>query len=161
MTIYFETQSAKIAHSAWKRLDLTPPCNLYAIAEFLGVEVSRETLANDAHGVFIRLPDGRKIVKLCDGLPYEASRMVLAHELSHCIYTKSVSYAHKTVGACSDAEERLCDELAINLLMPELHLRREAARLNHPAVNKVGTLKVLFGVSYDIMRRRLRELHLI
>lgn len=159
--LHFDDQLIKWAHSAWDRLDLTPPCNLAVVSEFLKLQVVRDTLAPGMFGVYCRLENGESIAFIEAAMPAQRQAWVWAHEIGHHLLSK------KTLGIleiqCSAANhndplERDCDRFAKHLLMPEVYLRQSAAALGHPKTNRTSTLAAKFGVDKETMANRLTEL---
>ena len=158
---YFENQLTKWAHSAWDRLDLTPPCNLSAVSDFLQLQVVRDTLAPGMYGVYCRMENGESIAFIEAAMPAERQAWVWAHEIGHHLLSK------KTLGIleikCSslnrdDPVEHQCDHFAKHLLMPEVYLRQSATDLGHPNRNRTTALAARFGVTMETMADRLAEL---
>jgi Zn-dependent peptidase ImmA (M78 family) len=163
-TIYHSTQLETWAHSAWKRLDLTPPCDLQAVCDFLRVRVERRVLPNDLQGVYMRLVDGSQAIVVNRGLSLARMRFVWAHEIGHALLSRKMPgeiVVEFRVGR-HNAHERECDLFAAHLLMPEIRVRQLAADLGHPeSVDKTRTLAAHFGVSTQAIRIRLRDLGLV
>lgn len=147
-------QMISCAAQAWKRLALTPPCDLQAVCDFLKIRVKKRPMCNDIMGVFVRLSDGQEFIKLNAGLSPEQLRFTWAHEIAHSIMTTGpVTILTRT----TFGEEQICSHFARNLLVPESVLQSECERLGHPENNRFGTLVELFGVSSDLMSERLEE----
>lgn len=161
--IHYATQLEKWAHSAWARLELEPPADLRAVSEFLKIHVEYRAFARELHGVFFKLPDGRKIIRINASLPRARQRFVWAHELGHALLTHSKP-GELTIELRANAngpDERACDQFAVNLLMPEIVVRQLCHELGHPErVDKTRTLAEKFGVSKQAMQIRLQNLGL-
>ncbi len=160
---YYADQLERWATSAWRRLKLTPPCDLQAVSDYLHIRVERRVLPNDLYGAYIRLPDGSHGIKLNSGLHPARQRYVWAHEIAHALLHRGqkVELVIEFRRGFALGRERDCDRFAACLLMPEVQLRAAAAELGHPTVNKARSLAVRFGVSTQAMRIRLSELGLV
>lgn len=152
----------KVAQSAWTRLKLIPPADLRAVCDFLKIKLIYEAPPNGSHGLWVRDKDGDTIF-VNSALPHRLQRFVLAHELGHSIFQwgkppgmiyGTASYGH------NNALERNCDYFAIHLLMPDNVLRTAAKEVGHgPEYDRTAILASIFGVTYDLMKKRLRELN--
>ena len=94
----------------------SPPTDLYEVSEMLGVaEVEEKPL--QVWGMTVPVGRGYKIVLRADTSPLR-KRFSWAHELGHVIvYTESDS-ADTHNSRRNDKLERLCDQLAAEILMP-------------------------------------------
>ena len=109
---------------------------------------------NDTYGMFMRLPDGREIIKINSCLSYQQMRFTWAHEICHSITTTGPVTLECRA---SFDEEQLCSQFARHLLVPDEVLSRECARLGHPENNRFGALAELFQVTKELMGERLKE----
>ena len=162
--LYHECQLERWAHSAWRRLKLTPPCDLQAVCDFLRIRVQHRLMPGDVSGIFWRLPDGCQAIVLNQSLRTGRMRFVWAHEIGHALLSRKIpgQIVVELRSGRHVAHERECDVFAVHLLMPELLLRQAAAELGHPhIVDKTRTLAEHFGVSTQAMKIRLRGLGLV
>lgn len=161
--IHFQHQLEHWAHSAWSRLELEAPCDLQAVCDYLRVRVEHIPMARDLHGVFFKLPNESKAIRVNSSLPRTRQRFVLAHEIGHALLTHSKpgELCVSLKADCKGPNERACDLFAVNLLMPEIQVREICSTLGHPYnADKTRTIAEKFGVSHSAMRIRLQSLGL-
>lgn len=86
----------------------------------------------------------------------EEMNLILWHEFFEIVYTQE-SFPSRYPAS---VQERLADAFALHLLMPAPEVRQQCKLLNHPEIDRTGTLKARFGVPYGAMKKRLLMLGL-
>lgn len=150
---------SKVACSAWKRLQLQPPADLRAVCDFLEVEVVYQTPPMGSRGLWVT--DGHtSTIYICPELPHRLQRLVWAHEIGHAIFKRAPGQIAGDAAAYGHdgALEQICDFFGRNLLAPDTALSDCIQEVGHCAENdRTALMASIFGVSYELMRRRLRE----
>jgi Zn-dependent peptidase ImmA (M78 family) len=123
--------------------------------------------------VYTILPDGigGRILPTAQGARMELNsrdsrvrqRFTACHELAHLCFVATSPVLPRERGSRDDApnierrEERLCDMIAAELLMPATRFKTRASRLP-AALESVKVLSAMFGVSMPAALHRLSEL---
>jgi len=148
-------RSDALASWLFQRLDVSPqpPIDLDALATQMGISEVREAdMAEDG-----RLEhDGRRgTVYLRQGLGRGRRRFTLAHELAHWVlaHPGSPSTAYRRVGS-GDDEERLCDEIAAALLLPNQWTRRFQSRPQNLSILRLMANRADVSLSAALLRNR-------
>jgi Zn-dependent peptidase ImmA (M78 family) len=139
------------------------PVNPFAIAERLGLLVSRRPLESDISGMLAKTPNRDPEVFINSWDSENRQRFSCAHEIGH--YSKRTTgrdddewgYIDRRGPSASrgtDPDEIFANQFAAALLMPEACVRALHVDLDPTA------LAVRFGVSLDAMRFRLENLGL-
>ena len=140
------------------------PINVDSAARYVGIEQITEVETETFDGLLSATPSGSYIATLRKGQSESRKRFTLAHELGHVILHRSIaprqSIAVQGQLQCraktreEKDEERLCDVLASQLLMPQAQLMQ--------VINEIGvsaqTLPDIarrFSVSLEAMSTRL------
>jgi Zn-dependent peptidase ImmA (M78 family) len=131
-------------------------------AEHFGLNVQGTDLPGDLSG---RLSSFRDVprIEFNQTHPETRVRFTISHELGHLCFLdkKPISPRERgEIGAVPKAqqrEERLCNMIATELLMPAAAFRRIAGALR-PSLGSLGQMKELFGVSTASLLRRICEL---
>ena len=114
--------------------------------------------------MLVPLPEGYSII-INQKAPYERQRFSFAHELAHIMLlasepTLGTSARYRSSGSTtknSKAEERLCDAIAAELLMPEERFTREVMNSGR-SLEHLPQLASLFGTSLTATAIRYWEL---
>ncbi len=129
-----------------------PPTPLLEICRSLGVEV-RYMDFSSIHGLYFRFSHPIIFIPRC--IPKVRQRFSIAHELGHILlgHPPSLLYERNK----NDLEEREANIFASELLMPKPLIYR----LGHKFFFNAKLLSLIFRVSEESMKIRLRELGLI
>lgn len=164
---YYIDEAQMLAYKAWNTLRLTPPADLYRVAQSLKLDVCEREFVDAIDGVYVRLPDGRGRIGLNSIYTKPISRrsFTFAHEIGHHLLSRRINPGKQlffvdTSKQASSITEKACDRFAALLLMPEDLIRHHYSELEHNPENRLSILAERFGVSAWAMRRRLRELGL-
>ena len=144
---------------------LEPPVDLNCLAKQWGViSIEEESIQSDA--MLLPGADGFKIVlkKGSVGSVSLRQRFSLAHELGHLLLhrigyaDKSQQVAHRAVAQTKkDAEEVLCDDLAAEILMPQLAFQHDCW-LQGWSLRSLSTLVRSYRASTPAVARRIAQL---
>ena len=155
-------------------LKTSDPNHLQSLAEELGVKnVSSRPLTgvHDQHpgidAMLIPLPQGYSVV-INENAPYARQRYSFAHELAHIMLLEMEPSApvpldptrYRTSNSTTKdkkAEERLCDAIAAELLMPEKMFAAEIKK-SGPSLEHLPRLANLYGTSLTATAIRYWEL---
>ena len=100
--------------------------------------------------------DGKWILGVNKNHPKPRRRFTLMHEFKHALDgVNARDYFAKREGPARTFEEFLADHFAVHILMPE-----EWVRTYYPRLKRVDTMAWRFGVSFQAMKVRLKELGL-
>lgn len=165
--LYFKDEAEQYAHKAWVTLGLEPPADLHRVAARLGIEVYEEEFVEQIDGAYLLLDGAPPVIVLNNSYikPIARRRFTLAHEIGHHLLGAKVKYNGRLFHCDTSKKsggilERACDRFAVLLLMPEDHIRKHYDELSANSENRVAIMSERFGVSYQAMSRRLRELEL-
>lgn len=141
----------------------TPPfqTEAYEYAELRGVAVIEGSLPKGETGALIRIGE-QALVAVARRTPRVHRNFTVCHELGHLAIQDLLTEASDSVTAhqnYSDAEERLCDVFASELLMPT-QATRDFAREWPETISSIQALAERFHVSVEAMARRIAELRL-
>lgn len=141
------------------------PVNLEAASKFVGIEQITEADLPTVHGLLSSTPSGSYIVSLARGQSRVRKRFTLAHEIGHAIVYKSIgvrgglSKDGRRLSCGTETEdeideERLCDILATELLMPreQFHEFMEHTGVSALAIPMIARR---FDVSLQAASRRI------
>ncbi|MBV6795687.1 ImmA/IrrE family metallo-endopeptidase [Xanthomonas euvesicatoria] len=137
---------------------LTVPVNILAIAEFLGLEVIEEPMADDLSG-YLEVRSGTWVVGVNSLHHRNRKRFTIAHEIAHYVLHSALqkSFHDQTFTRRNDTPnpmEREADRFAAQLLMPEDEVRKLIAS----GVTTLSGLATNFGVSALAMKYRVQNL---
>jgi len=133
------------------------PVDICYIAKLLGYSVDEAYIPWSGY-----LPEGQNviIVRRTDSL--ERKRFTIAHEIGHILWGKisqenpmTSRTRHKNA---SPDEERIADQLAVELLMPEKEFQDEMSKRKRPSLADIVVIARLFAVSFESCLRRITEL---
>jgi len=143
----------------------SPPVDLRRVAEAQGVTHIEETDLGTLDGCLIPTADGF-VIKLNSTMPERRQRFSLAHEIAHTLL-KSAPAGSKHRGLVTSAtvsrprsrhrEERLCDMLAAEILMPEDPFRRSISRAE-VSIRAIEATAALFEVSVQAAAIRFGQM---
>lgn len=131
-----------------------PPVDLSRLARLQGVsDIRAEPLgAIDAELVPV---DSGYIIRVNAEKPEPRRRFSIAHEIAHTFfmpratsYRNGATVSYKLRGLSHETEERLCDEAAAEMLMPE-GMFREKACADRPSIALLKELAKTFAVSLE------------
>ena len=160
-----------ISRFALEQPETTNRADLQSLADKLGVErlLTRPLTGfkgqhQGVDAMLVPLPEGYSII-INQKAPYERQRFSLAHELAHIMLlasepTLETSARYRSSGSAtknSKAEERLCDAIAAELLMPEETFTREVMKSGE-SLKQLPRLASLFGTSLTATAIRYWEL---
>jgi hypothetical protein len=136
-----------------------PPFDAWELCRLRGIEVQTKYLRGcDAR--LLPVP-GSYIAEVHSEHRRARQSFSLCHELGHTLFDDGSNGNSKCDMATSDREhndeERLCDAIASELLMPEDVFAREAIR-REPSWNEVHEIANMFGVSGEAAVNRIRDL---
>jgi len=165
--LHFGDEQERLAHKAWEGLGLAPPADLDRVAEKLGIRVHEREFVEQIDGFYMRIPGGPPVIAINTSYtkPLARRRFTLAHEIGHHLMAREVQpgkrlFFFDTASTRRTIVERACDRFAVNLLMPEELIREHYDQLSANPENRAAILADRFGVSYQALYRRLRELGL-
>jgi len=157
-----EVQTAKDANEVMSKLRgnglLRAPVDVFAIAEYIGVEVVEEIMSDDMSG-FLEFRGGRWVAGV-NALHHEnRRRFSIAHELAHYLLhrearTRFEDEVFTRRQGKRDKVENEADELAASILMPEDEFRSSISS----GINSVDSLAKKFAVSAQAARYRALNL---
>lgn len=141
------------------------PVQVETAAKYVGIEHVIEVEMTGCDGLLSSTPSGAYVASIRKGQGDVRKRFTLAHEIGHAIVYRSIG-SQRTSGdgemrcgaQTSDErdEERLCDLLAAELLMPREQLVRTIAETGVCA-ETVPEIAQRFGVSLQAVSRKLTE----
>ena len=144
---------------------LEPPVNLRSLAKQWGVtSIEEQSIQSDA--MLLPGPNGYKVVlrKGDNGSISLRQRFSLAHELGHLLLHKigysdaSQQVAHRAVAQNKrDAEEVLCDDIAAEILMPQLAFQHDCW-LQGWSLRSLSTMVRSYQASTPAVARRIAQL---
>lgn len=165
--LHFEEEAELYAHKAWDTLGLTPPVDLYLVADRLGIVIQEQEFVEEIDGLYLRLPGAPPIIAVNNSYvkPPVRRRFTLAHEIGHHLLGRRIDPGRRlfffdTSRTSRSVMERACDRFAALLLMPEDMVRRYHQELSHNDEQRVRIMAERFEVSTWALRRRLNELEL-
>jgi hypothetical protein len=143
------------------------PINVHAAARYVGIEHILDLEASDCDGLLSATSSGTYVASLRKGQSQSRKRFTLAHEIGHLVVFRSIGHANRPVNlgqiGCrthspdEKDEERLCDILAAELVMP----RTQFLQTMDEAGVSAATLPEIarrFGVSLQAAGRRVAQL---
>jgi Zn-dependent peptidase ImmA (M78 family) len=155
------------AESAWRRLDLQPMVDLYAVTDYLNIRVVRKGFTTAAAtGVYWITPKGRAVILINKHVELiERQRWTLAHEIGHHLLRKPGDTGRICVLGipsmqADPAIERKCDKFAAALLMPHWIVKEWWNELSSNPSGRISIIANRLGVSLSAMRIRAKELNL-
>ncbi|MCQ3808594.1 MAG: ImmA/IrrE family metallo-endopeptidase [Acidimicrobiia bacterium] len=145
----------RLAHWLFDSFEVSPrpPIDLETLAVRMGIDQVLDTdMVED--GRLVQSSD-RAVVHLRLNLHPRRRRFTLAHELAHRILTHpeapAVSYRRAGNG---DDEERLCDQIAASILMPQDWTRRFATRPQNLSTLRLMSERAQVSLSAALVRSR-------
>jgi len=143
------------------------PVNVELAAKYVGIEQTTEIETSSFDGLLSETKAGMYFVTLRKGQSEVRKRFTLAHEVGHAIVYRSIGRQGtatekgqlkcRAETADEKDEERLCDLLATQLLMPREQFMRTMDEAGVCA-QSVPEIARRFGVSLEAACRRLIEL---
>lgn len=136
---------------------LSPPVDVHAIAEYLGVDVIEEAMDDELSG-YIEPRQSGWLIGVNAYHHENRQRFTIAHELGHFLLHKpsqrhvDVTFARRSGG--KDKIESEADKFAATLLMPEEEVRRAVSE----GLTSLEKLASKFGVSVLAARFRVQSL---
>jgi Zn-dependent peptidase ImmA (M78 family) len=133
---------------------LTPPVNVFALAEYLGIEVQQEVMDDDMSG-YLEYRSGRWVAGINAYHHMNRKRFTLAHEIAHFLLHRNEKSRFddelftRRIGS-KDKIEVEADTLAASVLMPEPAFKERIGA----GVTAIGDLASYFGVSNQALRYR-------
>ena len=138
------------------------PFDPKAAAHVLGLTVSDVDLPAGIYGRLVIHGQPPRI-EVQRAQSFYRARFTIAHELGHLCFLDILPILPKERGDVTNAhiasirEERLCDQIAAELLMPRRPFER-IAKLTEPSFDGVRQLQRTFCVSFAAILRRVTEL---
>jgi hypothetical protein len=140
------------------------PVNVAALAKLVGIEHVVEDDLAEVDGLLSVTPAGTYVATLKRGQSWVRKRFTLAHEIGHVVVYRSATRPEGAVGAdrllchagtASNAdEERLCDTVATELLMPRESFLQSMENYGVSA-RTIPLIARQFGVSLQAASRRI------
>lgn len=136
---------------------LTPPIDIYAVAEYLGLDVKEEAMADELSG-FIEPRRSGWLIGVNSYHHPNRQRFTIAHEIAHFLLHKpkerhvDITFARRT--GRRDSMENEADEFAAKLLMPEKEIRDVISQ----GETSLDRLAAGFGVSAMAAKFRVQSL---
>lgn len=137
---------------------LSVPVNVWALAEYLGLEVQEEIMDEDMSG-YLEFRSGRWVAGINVFHHLNRKRFTLAHEIAHFLLHRGEQEKFvdenftRRVGS-RDQRELQADALAADILMPAELLREKI----NAGMRSVTDLASEFGVSSQALRYRASNL---
>jgi IrrE N-terminal-like domain len=132
-----------------------PGASLEDTATRLGVtEIQYESLPFEG-GIFRE--SKKTIIKINSSSPPVRRNFTLAHELGHLIVAASLNQRRQKECSRSQNLERVCDSVAVELLMPVEQMREFVLQLGRQSPEKLGAIAGRFGVSLEAAARRVHS----
>jgi Zn-dependent peptidase ImmA (M78 family) len=152
-----QSAEALLARLGKARLNETP-LDVYAVAEYLGLEVVEEPMKDDLSG-YLEPRGGSWVVGVNAYHHDNRKRFTIAHEIAHfCLHSAQQATFHDQTFSrrASDPNpmERDADNFAAELLMPEQAVRR----LIKSGTTSLSNLAEHFRVSALAMKYRVKNL---
>jgi Zn-dependent peptidase ImmA (M78 family) len=139
------------------------PVNLESAAKLVGIDQIVEADMPDSEGLLHQTASGNYVVSLRRGQATARRRFTLAHEISHVILYRTLGHLRETdESGCrrqsevARDEERLCDEIAAELLMPRDLFDKSIQDVGVTAAT-VPAIARLYGVSLQAVSRRITQ----
>lgn len=138
------------------------PFDPMSCAQNFGISVHLVSLPAKVAGRLLRCSAGYEI-ELCHSDNWHRQRFTLSHELAHLCFLSFAPALPKERGIGSRVnkidhrEERLCNRIAGELLMPRSRFRIEARKLG-PSFDSIEGLSRIFDVSVGAVITRVKEL---
>jgi len=142
------TQTAGVTH---------PPVDIERLARMAGVKDIRLTDLDSAHACLIPHSAGH-IILVNRRSTHGRQRFSIAHEIAHILLRSSGMKFRRKGGAVSNTEERLCNLLAGELLMP-LDLFKRHARACDPSLDWIVELAKTFDTAIEAAAWRFGEVN--
>lgn len=148
---------------------LEPPINLYKLAWLRNIRIKFAPQDAKFEGILLpirerkeptRRKDPRFIIYYRSALPVGRRNLTICHEIAHTFfYDTSSNFPKRRNHLVSRKyEEILCFEIARQLLIPEISLRKKFFEYsNLPPLELLNKLSVLFQASLQIMAKRVTE----
>lgn len=152
-----DVEVAAVVERLKKNGFLVPPVDIYAVAEYLGLDVKEEAMADELSGYIEPRKDGW-VVGVNSYHHPNRQRFTIAHELGHFLLHKpkdrhvDITFARRA-GRRDDMENE-ADQFAANLLMPEKEVRDAISA----GVSSLDRLAAAFGVSVMAAKYRVQSL---
>lgn len=139
------------------------PIDVFEVARSLGVQdIAARSMTSDGY-LGVR-SDGALIIRYRADNAFTRTRFTVGHEIGHILLARvkgePITSRKDRSPSCSDIEERACDRIAAEILMPEHILRDELARLR-PGWNAIRKLQTQFSVSNAAIILRLLHIRWI
>ena len=148
-------QAERQAASILRHFGIIRPPTPENIVSYLGNVVIEYMDWKALSGACTRV-DGQWILAVNKNHPKPRRRFTLMHEFKHALDgVNARDYFAKREGPARTFEEFLADHFAVHILMPEAWVRAL-----YPRLKRVDTTAWRFGVSFQAMKVRLRELGL-
>lgn len=152
-------------------LGLRPSCNFYALIENEGVRLVRFKLPKQSNisGAFFNYKN-QAFIFINASMPSSRQLFTLAHEYCHYLIFRDQKFEIDYEGNVEEASvsrekplsERIADIFAANFLIPKEALDKFKADFNNRFdIEEIIYLKRYFGVSYQAMLYRLKNLNYI
>lgn len=162
----------RAAQALWSKFGLEAPVDLKLVCDRLGIEMLRRDIpdltpkfsalyARNHHRVII-------LVNVVDSLWRQ--RFSVAHEIGHHILIEKtklpvhgrVCILESGIELIIDSKiEHLCDQFAVELLMPRVLVMKWHSELRCNSEFRLSILADRFGMSEDMIRRRIGELRIV
>ena len=134
------------------------PVNIWALAEYLGLEVQKEAMDDEMSG-YLEFRGGRWVAGVNSLHHQNRQRFTLAHEIAHFLLHRQEQEKFvdelftRRVGS-RDAKELQADAFAAELLVPEKSIRSKISS----GITSISDLASFFGVSNQALRYRAEKL---
>jgi len=138
-----------------------PPVSILAVTKRLAAEICQMDLPNTARLLY---QPGRIRILANERASESERRFAIAHECGHIMFYKAAEIAfpddentRKGIARWgdSDRQERLCDSVAEDLLVPKTWLQRDLQRETCWNMALAQRLSAAYGVTLEIVLRRL------
>lgn len=142
------------------------PVDVQAAAKYVGIEQVVDSEMTDCDGLLSSTPSGTYIASLRKGQGNVRKRFTLAHEVGHAIIYQSIGHHSAAMdgqlrcragNADERDEERLCDLIAAELLMPRVQFGNVMEETGVCASTVPGIAQ-RFGVSLQAAGRRVAQI---
>jgi hypothetical protein len=143
------------------------PVDVGAAAKYVGIDHVVDSELTGSDGLLSATPSGTYIATLRKGQSASRKRFTLAHEIGHAIVFRSVGLRNaaldssqlrcKSGTADEREEERLCDIIAAELLMPRQQFAQVMDRIGVSA-STIPEIAQLFGVSLQATCRKVAQI---
>lgn len=161
----------QIAESEWKRLGLgdEPMKDIFSLIESQGVHVIRQEMSSAAFdGAFLYSRENGAFIIINSSRSLGRQAFTAAHEYGHCLRHRQSgilidqSTQENYLQSDKSPNERFANLFASAFLMPRRAIEKTVKNLNaHIGPEEVIHLKRYFGVSYQAMVYRLKNVNVI